>query len=206
MTSESASTRLERGRYLRENGQVVVDVAVRSSRQLFNERDPAPFLERDLDDDFAAYVLSSVEEFPLGTPMRLRISIQEEAEGALEQKTLREAIRSYFTYEAKLMGGKRRKRLRIGRWFFLVGVVALSVCLGIAQLLSALEQRSRVWGIAREGFVIIGWVGMWRPVEVFLYDWWPLREQERYLMKVAGMDIDVRCMGSRGAASTPAAI
>ena len=31
----------------------------------------------------------------------------------------------------------------------------------------------------REGLVIIGWVAMWQPVQVFLYGWWPIREQQR---------------------------
>jgi len=28
-----------------------------------------------------------------------------------------------------------------------------------------------------EGLVIGGWVAMWRPIEILLYDWWPLRRE-----------------------------
>ncbi len=28
--------------------------------------------------------------------------------------------------------------------------------------------------IARESLIIGGWVAMWRPLQLFLYDWWPL--------------------------------
>src|SRR5688500_16273157 len=39
----------ENGRYRREVNKVIIEVAVSSSRQLFNERDPGPFRQRDLD-------------------------------------------------------------------------------------------------------------------------------------------------------------
>lgn len=184
---------LERGRYRRENNEVIIDVAVKNSRQLFNERDPAPFRERDLDENFATYVLSSVQEFPLKTPMRLRVVIRDESDQVVEKNIIHEAIQGHFTYESRLAQAKLRERLRVGRWFFLIGLISLFSCLSISQFLTTLESRSQIWSIAREGFVIIGWVAMWRPVEVFLYDWWPLREQRLFLEKVAKMNLDVRC-------------
>lgn len=36
-------------RYRREEGAVCIDLRLRSERQLFDLRDPAPFRERDLD-------------------------------------------------------------------------------------------------------------------------------------------------------------
>lgn len=187
---------LERGRYRREDGYVVVDVAVKNSRQLFNERDPAPFLERDLDENFAAYVLNSAQEFPLKTPMRIHIVIRDEAERDVDQATLREAIHAYFTYESRLTQAKLRERLRVGRWFFAIGLFALFTCISISQFLASLDSGSKLWSIAREGFVIIGWVAMWRPVELFLYDWWPLRQQRLFLEKVARLTVVIRCAGT----------
>lgn len=186
---------LERGRYRHENDQIIVDVAVKNSRQLFNERDPAPFRERDLDENFVTYVLSSVQEFPLKTPMKLRIVIRDESDQAVEQTILREAVRAHFAYESKLTQAKLRERLRVGKWFFVIGLITLFACLSVSQFLGSLESSSKIWSIAREGFVIIGWVAMWRPVEVFLYDWWPLREQRLFLEKVAQMSLDVQCGG-----------
>lgn len=196
MSDPAADTQMERGRYRRENDRVVVDVAVKNSRQLFNERDPAPFRERDLDENFATYVLSSVQEFPLKTLMKIHIVIRDESDQDVEQVVLREAVRAHFGYESRLVQAKLRERLRVGRWFFVIGLVSLFACLSISQFLGSLDSGSKIWSIAREGFVIIGWVAMWRPVEVFLYDWWPLREQRLFLQKVARMYVDVQCIGN----------
>ncbi len=43
-----------------------------------------------------------------------------------------------------------------------------------------------------EGFLILGWVAMWRPVEVLLYDWWPLARRLALLRCLAAISIEVR--------------
>ena len=43
-----------------------------------------------------------------------------------------------------------------------------------------------------EGLLIIGWVGLWRPVEIFLYDWWPIRRRQQHFAALAAMPVDVR--------------
>lgn len=32
----------------------------------------------------------------------------------------------------------------------------------------------RTGTFARESLTIVGWVAMWRPMQLFLYEWWPL--------------------------------
>ena len=42
------SNNQDHNRYKIDDGNIVIEVAIKNSRQLFNERDPAPFRERDL--------------------------------------------------------------------------------------------------------------------------------------------------------------
>jgi hypothetical protein len=39
--------------------------------------------------------------------------------------------------------------------------------------------------------VIGGWVAMWRPLEVFLYDWWPIRAEARLFDRLSAMAVRV---------------
>jgi hypothetical protein len=187
---------LPRERYRREGGKVVVEVAIGQVQQLFNARDPAPFRDRDLDDDFARYVLSSVQEFAVKTPMKMRIVIRDESRDTVDPTVVREAIRAQFFYEARLSHQLLRKRLRVGRLFLVVGLMTLMACLSLSALLESMTVASRLRSIASEGLIIIGWVAMWRPVEVILYDWWPLREQRLYFEKIAQMDVEIICSES----------
>lgn len=182
---------LERGRYPRENGKVIIEVAIRNIWQLFNERDPAPSWARDLDENFVNYVVSSTQEFPLKTPLKLKIVVLEESPHNIAKEDLHAAIRSHFVYAARLSQTKMRKSLRVGRYFLLIGLLVLFICLAIAQVISSKHSDAGLAVIAQEGFTIIGWVAMWRPIEVILYDWFPLREEKLYLEKIATLDIDL---------------
>ncbi|MFZ1056910.1 MAG: hypothetical protein WAN79_14650, partial [Opitutaceae bacterium] len=45
--------------------------------------------------------------------------------------------------------------------------------------------------IVKEGLTIAGWVAMWRPLEIYLYDWWPLFEERRRLERLARMQVRI---------------
>ena len=46
-------------------------------------------------------------------------------------------------------------------------------------------------GVLREGLLIVGWVAMWRPLEVFLYDWWPIRAEARLYDRLSAMPVRI---------------
>lgn len=43
-----------------------------------------------------------------------------------------------------------------------------------------------------EGLLILGWVAMWRPIQIFLYDWWPIRNRARLFAKLAATPVEAR--------------
>ena len=183
-------------RYKHEGDDIVVEVGVNSSRQLFNERDPAPFRARDLDPEFVIYLVSAVEEFSLRTKMKIRILSSDEVDLSPENSlTIRESIRAYFQYEAALTKSKLRKRHRTARVFSVIGLATLIVCLSLARLIGSIEFVPAIANIASVSLIIIGWVAMWQPIESLLYDWWPIREQRQYFDKIAGMSVDVVSSG-----------
>jgi hypothetical protein len=49
--------------------------------------------------------------------------------------------------------------------------------------------------VARESLTIAGWVAMWQPMEIFLYQWWPLRRRGRIFEKMSRMKVEVRKRG-----------
>ncbi len=67
----------QKKRYKTSEGKKWIEVRVKSSQQLFDVRDPAPFRERDLDDDFTEYIFASAREFSISTPLKIVIHIEE---------------------------------------------------------------------------------------------------------------------------------
>jgi hypothetical protein len=179
-------------RYKREQDSIVVEIAVKNTRQLFNERDPAPFRERDLDSQFVTYLVSTIEEFAPRTKIKIKIhSLDNDDLSSENSLIIKEAIHSYFRYESQLAQSRLKKSLRTARFFSLIGVITLFVCLSLSQLITATKLTPVISEIISAGLVIIGWVGMWRPIESLLYDWWPIREQRLIFDKISKLDVEV---------------
>ena len=72
-----------------------------------------------------------------------------------------------------------------------IGLVFLFACVGLRQLLLAWD--SGTFGhIIAEGLLIAGWVAMWRPIDTFLYGWWPLRRKCAIYAKLTTIPVEIR--------------
>ena len=75
--------------------------------------------------------------------------------------------------------------------FLLIGLLVLVSCIGVAQSLAIPSPPGPI-GILREGIVIFGWVSIWKPIELILFDWYTLFERLRFYKKLLGTEIDIR--------------
>ena len=89
-----------------------------------------------------------------------------------------EAIHNYFGYKAGLVRAEFTELLRQGRASLFIGLAFVTLCLLAADAIGR-PGSSTAATIARESLTIVGWVAMWRPLQIFLYDWWPLARRIR---------------------------
>jgi len=173
-----------------------IELKLQSLQQMFNSMDPSPFHRRDLDHDAEEFIVSWMMEHPLRSRVELVVHVEEppaEPDGAA---LLRDAIHNYFEYRADLNHNEVRRLLREGTVNFILAVLFLALCLFAGR---AIEERFGTGGgITREGLTILGWVAMWRPLDIFLYRWWPLHRRGKYFHKLAVMPLEVR-VGQAGA-------
>lgn len=172
-----------------------IEVHVRTVNQLFNSMDPSPFIEKDLDPDAEAFIVSWAREHSRHDDLQLIVHIGEWPIDGHTDVTLQQGISNYFAYRGEMTKREFGQLLRRGRRSAAIGVVFLAVCLGAAHLLSGYGPEPAPF-IIRESLIIVGWVAMWRPLEIFLYDWWPLRSAFRLYQRLSGMKVVVRPSGA----------
>jgi hypothetical protein len=99
-------------------------------------------------------------------------------------------VRHYFATRAAMKHSELRLLLHRGRQSLAVGLMFLTVCVTLSELLATSH-----WPVAntliKEGLTVVGWVAMWRPLQIYLYDWWPLREDRRNFERLARMRVRV---------------
>ncbi len=154
-----------------------IELRLNELSQLFNSMDPTPFHHRDLDRDAEQFIESWALEFPQASRFHITVHL---ARMPPEDPTalVTEAIRNYFDYKAGITRRLVKVLLLEGRVSLVIGIAFLSTCLVVADLLTP-HASGTFLKILRESLTIGGWVAMWRPMQVFLYEWWPLARRGR---------------------------
>lgn len=165
-----------------------IDLKLRDLAQLFNSMDPSPFIERDLDHDAEEFIVSSARELNAkgGFELVLHLATEPVAEKA---KEVEDAVRHYFAARAEIKRREFRQLLRRGHVSLSIAAVFLVVCLSLGSLVGNQLVPATLAEVIREGFIIAGWVAMWRPLEIYLYDWWPVRAEWLILQRLARMKV-----------------
>ena len=118
-------------RYRVEGGRTFIDIRVAHSSQLFDGRDPAPFRERDLDDDAVAYLVAAADEIPRAQSLAIAVAISSEPEPAIPPESIVAAVRSHFVYQLEQTERRLRDHIRRGQISLAVGLTVLVVFLGL---------------------------------------------------------------------------
>jgi hypothetical protein len=180
--------RQQKSAYRREGSRVLVDIKLKTLAQLYNSFDPSPFHERDLDDAAAEYIEDAVTEIHATEPeIKLVVHVQEPVEADAVSKA-NEAIHNYFSYRAHVTRLRLRRLMRSGRISLLVGLLFMAFCFELSRLTAT--GTGAMPSILQEGFLIIGWVAMWKPLDIFLYSWWPIVGKIRLYEKIAAMPVE----------------
>ncbi len=169
--------------------------------QLFDALDPLPIAERDLSEPTERFIVEWARELPRSRPLRIVVHVPPEG-ASTSQKDLGEALRHHFSYLADRTTSDLREMFRIGRLSLLIGLSVLAVCVMVGQVLSPTASTNYFSRFFNEGLIIVGWVANWRPIEIFLYRWWPLLRQRELYTRLARADIQLE---HREAGAAPAA-
>ncbi|HYA59887.1 MAG TPA: hypothetical protein VED85_05975 [Burkholderiaceae bacterium] len=178
-----------------------IELRLRELSQLFNSLDPTPFHEKDLDPDAEQFIESWALEFAPESRLQIIVHLERVPADVDTEALVSTAIRNFFAYKAELKRRELRLLLREGRTSLAVGLSFLAACLLAANLVSNFIVGPYLQ-IAREGLTIGGWVAMWQPLQIFLYEWWPLVRRRHVYHNLA--TAQVRVVPSRGGAHVQA--
>ena len=182
---------------------VRISLHIGSVRQLFNSFDPSPFLEKDLDDEAEHYIVAWAAELDARRPIAVRITFAGSLADTPEARLIPEAFRNYFTYRANQARLEVHELLRIGWRSLGVGLAVLVASLTASNYITSALGTSALGPLLAESLLILGWVANWRPLQIFLYDWWPIARKRRLYLRLAAASIEIRDGQPRGRSLCP---
>ena len=170
-------------------GHSAIEVRVRDVAQLFNSLDPSPFRERDLDTDAEDFIVSWARELPQHDKLQIVIHLPDDQVRQAEEQRLGVAITNYFEGRAVRSQQDINELLRGGRRHLWVGVTVLTACLVASQMLGNLGLAQPLARIMEESLIIVGWVANWKPIDIFLYAWWPIKRRIKLYRRLSNAEI-----------------
>jgi len=173
----------------RDNGSFLIELRLSSLNQFFNTFDPSPFHDKDIDDDAERYIVNSIKGFPLKARLKLVFYLKQEHQ-VEASSVLPYAIENYFGFRAAMASSEMRSLLQEGRLALIMGSLFLFLCMSARAALSFLSENT-FGNIMLEGLSITGWVAMWKPIHIFLYEWWSHYRIKKIYEKIRDIPIEI---------------
>ncbi len=169
-----------------------IQLRVERVTSLFDPLDPFPLPSRDLAKSAEEFIISWARELPSADPVRIVMHMPAEELRQANMTEVRTAFANYFNERADRVAGDLHELLRTGRISLAIGLAVLAACVLASQVLTVAFGVGPVQGTIAEGLIILGWVANWRPIEIFLYDWWPMVRRRRLFCRIAAAQIDAQ--------------
>jgi hypothetical protein len=171
-------------------GCELIEVHVPELRLLFNPIDPSPPRERDLDAKAEEFIVSWARSLRRDARLALRVDV-DEPEVPAQAEAVGDATHGFFRQRSLSASRRLSQLFRVGRTSLVIGVAFLALAVILAGLVSRTLGEGAFAALIRESMVIGGWVAMWRPLEIFLYDWWPILAERKLYDRLSVMPVSV---------------
>ncbi len=169
-----------------------IEIRVNSVEQLFNSLDPAPFRERELDREAERHIVSYAREAAADQPLKLVVYLPPATPEPALEKELEAAIGHHFALQAREREAELGELRRLGRKGLAVGMLVMLFATLAGVALTNAFPDSRFVETIEHSLIIFGWVALWRPIEILLYDRWPLIRARELFQRLAAAPVVVR--------------
>jgi len=178
----------------RELNEGPIQVRVPTVERIFNPMDPQPLSERSLNIEVADWIEEWAEDIDGDDPIDLEIYVADGSMAGREEAVVA-GLKNHFEYREWAASRRLSELWRDGRISLVIGLAAISGFNAASRLIGASENQ--VIEVVHEGLSVIGWVSMWKPMEIFLYDWWPIRREVRAYRRLAHAAVTFPGVSSR---------
>lgn len=167
-----------------------IELKLSKVSQLFHTLDPSPFRESDLALDAEEYIVDRALELPKNIPIEIVIHLPLDEFSQPSASDVSRAIKGYFDLRSNGVSREMSELFKTGRLSLVVALIILSFSLLLASQIGNLNEGP-LSHLLQESFVILGWVAIWKPSDIFLYSWPPLARRRKLFRRLSEATVTV---------------
>jgi hypothetical protein len=169
-----------------------IQVRVKDLSQLFDTLDPFPFPERDLDKEAEEFIVGWARELPHDHPLKIVVHMPAGESQKHNVEEIREALNRFFDYRVGVISRDLNEHFRVGRLSLMIGLAVLVLAFALNQLIARVLIEGPLERFIQESVIIVAWVANWRPIEIFLYSWWPIVRRRNLYRRLAEASVELK--------------
>ncbi len=109
-----------------------------------------------------------------------------------ERRKVDDALKALWRYQDERLGEQLVTIRRDGFRALAKGCIFLLICMAISAIAgNSTILPDLVQSLVSEGFIIAGWVALWLPMELLLYEWWPVSRDRKLYRMIAEMKYSI---------------
>ena len=129
--------------------------------------------KRTLKSDAEEFIVEEAEALPRKGAINMKVHLPLSEVKHKDDVAL--AIHRHFSYRREQSQKKYKGVLAYGWRILFIALCLLAVIFSLTEITLHLMGDNRLVLFIRESFIILGWVALWRPMELLLYDWYPIK-------------------------------
>ena len=169
-------------------------IALETAEELFAAPEPDPLKGRFETHSGMDRLLDALTPAQARGPLTVVVEVPG-ADANLEAR-IRPAIAGYVAHRVAELRAAKRHIERRGYTELSLGLVFLAACLVLSSAAVAVPAGPEWLGfVVAEGLVIVGWIALWHPVDMLLFERGPLRREILLLQAIAAAELRVNPAG-----------
>jgi hypothetical protein len=131
------------------------------------------YRKRTIKSDAEEFIVEEAEALPRKAAINMKVHLA--LSEAKHKDEIAIAIHRHFCYRREQSQKKYKRTFQYGWRILFIALGLLAVIFSITEIAVRLIPDNRLVLFIRESFIILGWVALWRPLELLLYDWYPVK-------------------------------
>ena len=147
------------------------------------------YRKRTLKTDAEEFIVEEAETFPGKTDIsfKVRLALSE----AKHKDEIGSAIHRHFCYRKEQSQKEYKRIFQYGWRILIIAFALLAVIFSVTEITFHLLPDNKLVLFIRESFIIFGWVALWRPLELLLYDWYPVKTKIKLYYRLEYSSVQV---------------
>jgi hypothetical protein len=131
------------------------------------------YIKSTLQTDAEEFIVEEAEALPPKAAINIKVHL---ALSEVKHKDdISSAIRRHFCYRREQSQKEYKRIFKFGWRILFIALGLLAVIFSITEIAFYYMPDNKPVRFIHESFIILSWVALWRPLELLLYEWYPLK-------------------------------